>query len=178
MLGIPKLFRKRVVATIHGLDWQRAKWGNLATRVLKFGESQAAKRAGEIIVLSKNVQEYFEETYHRKTVYIPNGIDRPENRPCKILTEKYGLKGDDYILFLARLVPEKGVHYLIEAYKGLKTDKRLVIAGGNSHAVEYRNQIYNSVRADDNIIMTGFVQGRELEELYSNAHIFVLPSDV
>ncbi len=178
MLGIPKLFRKRVVATIHGLDWQRAKWGNLATRVLKFGESQAAKRADEIIVLSKNVQEYFEETYHRKTVYIPNGIDRPENRPCKILTEKYGLKGDDYILFLARLVPEKGVHYLIEAYKGLKTDKRLVIAGGNSHAVEYRNQIYNSVRADDNIIMTGFVQGRELEELYSNAHIFVLPSDV
>lgn len=178
MLGIPKLFGKRVIATIHGLDWQRAKWGNVATRVLKFGEKQAARRADEIIVLSRNVQKYFEDTYHRKTVYIPNGIDRPEKRDCSILTEKYALKGDDYILFLARLVPEKGVHYLIKAYKGLKTDKKLVIAGGNSHAVEYRNQIYDSVREDDNIIMTGFVQGRELEELYSNAYLFVLPSDV
>lgn len=178
MLGIPKLFGKRVVATVHGLDWQRAKWGNFASKVLKFGERQAAKRADEVIVLSKNVQEYFLRTYNRKTVFIPNGIDRPEKRAVKIIGEKYGLKGQDYILFLSRLVPEKGAHYLIEAYQQLKTDKKLVIAGGNSHAEEYRNKIYDYVRADDNIIMTGFVQGRELEELYSNAYLFVLPSDV
>ena len=178
MLGIPKLFGKRVVATVHGLDWQRAKWGNFASKVLKFGERQAAKRADEVIVLSRNVQEYFLKTYNRKTVFVPNGIDRPEKRAVKIIGEKYGLRGQDYILFLSRLVPEKGAHYLIEAYKRLKTDKKLVIAGGNSHAEEYRNKIYDYVRADDNIIMTGFVQGRELEELYSNAYLFVLPSDV
>ncbi|MEY8267091.1 WecB/TagA/CpsF family glycosyltransferase [Lachnospiraceae bacterium 64-25] len=178
MLGIPKFFGKRTIATIHGLDWQRSKWGNFASKMLQYGEKQAAKRADAVIVLSRNVQEYFRETYHRETIYIPNGIEEPEKRKCDIINEKYGLEGEDYILFLARLVPEKGVHYLIDAYKQLKTDKKLVIAGGNSHAAEYRAQIYQEVKSDANIIMTGFVQGRELEELYSNAYLFALPSDV
>lgn len=178
MLGIPKLFGKRVVATIHGLDWQRAKWGNFASKVLKFGEKQAALKADEVIVLSKNVQEYFRKEYGRETIFIPNGIEKPEVRPCKEITEKYGLQGNDYILFLARLVPEKGVHYLVEAYKQLNTDKKLVIAGGNSHAEEYIQKLYKDVEENESIIMTGFVQGNLLEELYSNAYLFVLPSDV
>lgn len=178
MLRIPKFFGKRVVATIHGLDWQRSKWGNFASKVLKYGEKQAALKADEVIVLSKNVQEYFRKEYRRETVFIPNGIETPEKRPCREIAEKYGLQGDDYILYLARLVPEKGAHYLIEAYKKLNTDKKLVIAGGSSHAEEYIQQIKEDVAGNDNIIMTGFVQGNLLEELYSNAHIFVLPSDI
>lgn len=178
MLGIPKLFGKRVVATIHGLDWQRAKWGNFATRVLKYGEKTAVKRADEIIVLSRNVQNYFREHYHRETVYIPNGINKPDRRSCCEIAKSYGLEENGYILFLARLVPEKGVHYLIEAYKQLKTDKKLVIAGGESHSADYMQMIYQYVEENDNIIMTGFVQGRILEELYSNAYLFVLPSDI
>lgn len=178
MLGIPKLFGKHVVATIHGLDWQRAKWGNLATRVLKFGEKQAAEKADEVIVLSRNVQEYFRKQYHRETIYIPNGIEKPCLRESREITERFGLKGNDYILFLARIVPEKGAHYLIEAYKQLKTDKKLVIAGGESHAEEYMQKIYQYAKENENIILTGFVQGRILEELFSNAYVFVLPSDV
>lgn len=178
MLGIPKLFGKRVVATIHGLDWQRAKWGNFASKVLKFGEKQAALKADEVIVLSKNVQEYFRKEYGRETIFIPNGIEKPEVRPCKEITEKYGLQGNDYILFLARLVPEKGVHYLVEAYKQLNTDKKLVIAGGDSNATDYMENIYQAVKENSDIIMTGFVQGRLLEELYSNAYVFVQPSDI
>ena len=178
MLGIPKFFGKRVVATIHGLDWQRAKWGNFASRVLKFGEKQAAQKADAVIVLSRNVQNYFQEQYNRETIFIPNGIDKPCLRESKEITERFGLKGNDYILFLARLVPEKGAHYLIEAYKQLQTDKKLIIAGGSSHATEYMEKIYRYVEEDDNIIMTGFVQGRLLEELYSNAYVFVQPSDI
>lgn len=178
MIGIPKLFGKHVVATIHGLDWQRAKWGNLATRVLLYGERKAALKADEIIVLSRNVQDYFREQYGRETVFIPNGIERPQFRPAREIHEKYGLDKGGYILFLARLVPEKGAHYLIEAFKLLKTDKKLVIAGGESHAAEYMEKIHRYVEADENIIMTGFVQGRILEELLSNAYLFVLPSDV
>ncbi len=178
MLWIPKLFRKRVVVTIHGLDWQRSKWGNFASKVLKFGEKQAAHRADEVIVLSKNVQQYFTREYGRNTVYIPNGINKPEIKQADRIKERFRLQKDSYILFLARLVPEKGVHYLIEAYQSLKTDKKLVIAGGNSHSAEYVAQIHKIAESDSNIIMTGFVQGRELEELYSNAYLFVLPSDV
>lgn len=178
MLWIPKLFGRKVVATIHGLDWQRSKWGNFAAKVLKFGEKQAAKHADAVIVLSKNVQRYFKEIYGRDTVYIPNGISCPVIKPAEKIKEKWGLEKDGYILFLARLVPEKGVHYLIEAYQQLQTDKRLVIAGGNSHSTDYVAHIHEAAAADDRIIMTGFVQGQELEELYSNAYLFVLPSDI
>ena len=178
VLWIPKLFGIRTVATIHGLDWQRAKWGGFATKMLKLGEKVAAKHADEIIVLSRNVQEYFTREYGRKTVYIPNGIERPEKRLPREITELYGLQGDDYILFLARIVPEKGIHYLIEAYKNIKTEKKLVIAGGCSHSLEYMEKIQKMCADDPRIIMTGFVQGTLLEELYSNAWLFVLPSDV
>ncbi|MCM1425488.1 MAG: glycosyltransferase family 4 protein [Eubacterium sp.] len=178
MIWIPKLFRKRVVVTIHGLDWQRAKWGRFASFVIKFGEKMAAKYADEVIVLSKNVQKYFKDTYGRDAVFIPNAVDAPENRPANLITEKYGLKKDGYFLFLARIVPEKGLHYLIEAFGKIKTDKKLVIAGGNSQAVEYMEKIHGMAKKDDRIVMTDFVQGQVLEELYSNAYAFVLPSDV
>lgn len=178
MLWLPKLFGVRVVATIHGLDWQRSKWGNFASRMLKFGEKMAAKYADEVIVLSKNVQEYFLTTYGRETVFIPNAIHCPLKRGTEKIEKEFGLKKDGYILFLARIVPEKGLHYLIEAYKQIDTDKKLVIAGGSSHSQEYMDEIRRSCASDPRIILTGFVQGQTLEELYSNAWTFVLPSDI
>lgn len=178
MLWIPKLFGIHVVATIHGLDWQRAKWGNFASKVLKFGEKMAAKHADEVIVLSRNMQEYFKETYGRDTLYIPNGINRPELKPVDLIKERYGLTKEGYILFLARIVPEKGLHYLIEAFESLDTDKKLVIAGGSSHSNEYVKQIHDMASKDNRIIFTDFVHGQCLEELYSNAYVFVLPSDI
>ena len=178
MLWLPKLFRRRIVVTVHGLDWQRAKWGNFASYVIKFGEKMAAKYADEVIVLSENVQKYFADTYHRKVSFIPNGISRPGHQDAQLITEKYGLTKDSYLLSLGRIVPEKGLHYLIEAFSKIDTDKKLVIAGGNSHAVEYMDQIHRMAARDERVIMTDFVQGQMLEELYSNAYAFVLPSDV
>lgn len=178
MLWIPHLFRKRIVVTIHGLDWQRSKWGGFATKYIKFGEKCAAKYADEIIVLSKGVQQYFKDTYDRDTNFIPNGVNKPEIKNANVIKEKYGLEKDSYILFLARIVPEKGLHYLIDAFKQIDTDKKLVIAGGASHTNDYLEEIKKKVAEDDRIIMTGFVQGKELEELFSNCYLYCLPSDV
>ena len=111
-------------------------------------------------------------------MFVPNGIHCPDKRSPQLIGEKFGLKGDDYILFLARIVPEKGLHYLIDAFKQLDTDKKLVIAGGSSHSQGYMEEIRTSCASDSRIILTGFVQGQMLEELYSNAWTFVLPSDV
>lgn len=178
MLWIPKLLGIRTVATIHGLDWQRAKWGGFATRYLLWGEKMAAKKADEVIVLSKNMQQYFQRTYHRETRYIPNGLTLPKLREASLIREKYGLEKEEYLLFLARIVPEKGVHYLIEAFRKIDTHKKLVIAGGASHTTEYFQNIQEQAKQDKRIIMTGFVQGQLLEELYSNCCLYILPSDV
>lgn len=178
MLWIPKMLGRKIVVTIHGLDWKRSKWGNFASRVLKFGEKTAVRYANEIIVLSTNMKDYFQENYGRSTIFIPNGIVQPEHREAEEIVEKWGLKKDGYFLFLARIVPEKGAHYLIEAFKGLKTDKRLVIAGGSSHSKDYYEEIKRLAGADKRILFTDFVGGTVLEELYSNAYAFILPSDV
>lgn len=178
MLWLPKLFGKRCIATIHGIDWQRAKWGGFASKYIKFGEKVAAKYADEIIVLSKGVQKYFMDTYGKKTVFIPNGVNRPILRSPQLIKEKYGLDKDEYILFLGRLVPEKGITYLIEAFKNVKTEKKLVIAGGSSDTDAFSQELKKLAKGDDRIVFTGFVQGQLLEELYSNAYMYTLPSDL
>ena len=178
MLMLPHLFRIRTVATIHGLDWQRSKWGGFATRYLLLGEKIAAKYADEVIVLSRNVQKYFAEKYGREVRYIPNGVSAVERLGAKEITKQYGLTEGGYILYLARIVPEKGLHYLLEAFRDIDTEKKLVIAGGASHTSEYLEQIKKIAAKDKRVIMTGFVQGAVLEELYSNAYVYVLPSDV
>lgn len=178
MMWLPKLLGKRCVATIHGIDWQRAKWGGFASNYIKFGEKVAAKCADEIIVLSESVQEYFMGMYGRKTVFIPNGVNRPIPCSPQLIKEKYGLDKDEYILFLGRLVPEKGITYLIEAFKNIETEKKLVIAGGSSDTDTFIQELRILAKNDDRIVFTGFVQGEVLEELYSNAYLYTLPSDL
>lgn len=179
MMWVPKLFKKRCVATIHGLDWQREKWKNgFGSKYIKFGEKVAVKFADEIIVLSKSVQEYFKETYNRETILIPNGVNKPQILDSNEITEKYELESNSYILFLARIVPEKGLRYLIEAFNQVQTNKKLVIAGGASDTDSFMNEIKEMARNDERIIFTGFVQGQILQELYSNAYIYILPSDL
>ena len=178
MIWLPKLFGKRCIATIHGLDHQRAKWGGFASRYIKLGEKCAVKFADEIIVLSENVQQYFKATYGRETVFVPNGVSPAERCEADVITEKFGLRKNDYILFLGRLVPEKGIRYLVNAFKDVKTDKKLVIAGGSSDTDDFEKELKELACGDERIVFTGFVQGRIWQELYSNACVYVLPSDV
>ena len=176
---LPKMFGKRVVVTIHGIDWQREKWkSGFGSKFIRQGEKNAVKYADEIIVLSKGVQDYFRDTYGRETHFIPNGVNRPKTREAGLITEKFGLTKDSYILFLGRLVPEKGIRYLVEAFKDVKTDKKLVIAGGSSDTDSFMMELKELAKDDNRIIFTGFVQGQMLDELYSNAYIYTLPSDL
>ncbi len=178
MLWLPKLFGKRCVATIHGLDWQRAKWGKFASSYIMLGEKCAARFADEIIVLSKGVQNYFMDTYKRETKFIPNGVNEPIIRKASLIKDKFSLEKDSYILFLGRVVPEKGLKYLVEAFKNVKTDKKLVIAGSASDTDLFYKELKDLASSDERIIFTGFVQGEMLYELYSNAYIYTLPSDL
>ncbi len=178
-LWIPKLFGKKCVATVHGLDWQREKWGKgFASKYIKFGEKMLASYADEVIVLSAGAQEYFKNEYGRETVVIPNGIAKPQCRPAKKITQLYGLNGGDYICTVSRLTAEKGIHYLIDAYNAAKPDKKLVIAGDASDTDSYAAHLKEKAAKNPNIIFTGFVSGEIRDEIYSNAYAVCLPSDI
>ena len=168
----------RTIATIHGLDWQRAKWGKLASTYIKMGERTAATKADGLIVLSEGVKRYFMEAYGREAVFIPNGVDAKEALPASVIKEKWNLEKYSYLLYLGRLVPEKRPELLIEAFKALDTNKRLVIAGGSSDTSAYEKELRAAARGDSRIVFTGFVTGEPLAELYSNCYAYVLPSDV
>lgn len=111
-------------------------------------------------------------------MFIPNGVSAADSESADLIKQKFNLDRDGYILYLGRLVPEKGIRYLIDAYKNINTSKKLVIAGGSSDTAEFEAELKNSAQGNGNIIFTGFVQGKILSELYSNAYLYVLPSDL
>ncbi|HEY8092280.1 MAG TPA: glycosyltransferase family 4 protein [Acidimicrobiales bacterium] len=168
--------RARVVQTIHGLDGERAKWGRGASGLLRFGTWLSAKVPHATIVVSKALQDAYRERYGRETVHIVNGAPEVSARPAAAITERWGLTKGSYVLFVGRLVPEKAPDQLLSAFADVPGDTRLVVAGGSSHTDEYVADLHAAAAADPRIIMAGYVYGAELEELYSNAAAFVLPS--
>jgi len=178
MIPLAKFLGLKVVASLHGIDSQREKWGGFASKYLEFGEKMAATKADVCLVLSQNMKDYIDKKYNANSVLFANGIDKPEIFSPEIIKEKYGLEKDGYILSLGRIVPEKGLHYLINAFKKCKTDKKLVVAGGNGSKQDYYNELVALADGDERIIFTGYVMGKEIAELYSNAYIFALPSNL
>ena len=142
------------------------------------GAKLSAKYADEIIVLNESHREYFLRKFGRSTVLIPNGITKPISKEPNIINNRFSLNKDSYILFLGRLVPEKGTDYLIKAFKQLDTKKKLVIAGSPSDTKEYADFLIELASKDSRIIFTGFVEGEVLSELYSNCYFYVMPSDL
>lgn len=177
LLLLPRLLGVPTVATVHGLDWQRDKWSRAAAAYLRLGERIIARFADEVIVLSPAAQEYFRRTYGRETHLIENAVAPVEPAPCKEAARRFGLEPGGYVLFLARMVPEKGLHLLIRAFRRCSTSKKLVIAGQVPDD-PYGRQIQELARGCENILFTGFVEGTMLRELYSNCALYVLPSRV
>ena len=175
MCLIPRLLGKRVVCTVHGLDWQREKWGRLARAYIKLGEKLAARYAHEMIVLNNDTRDHFLKTYRRETRVIPNGANPAPEAPARLIRQAWGLEKDGYVLFVGRLVPEKGLRLLLKAWKKLKTDTTLVIAGGGA-SESFMGELASL--AGENVLFTGFVEGQALSELYCNCRLFVLPSDL
>lgn len=178
MCWLPKLFGKCIIVTVHGLDHQRAKWGRFASWYILSGEKNAVRFADEIIVLSRNVQDYFRTTYGRETVFIPNGTFARPRYEAEEIRNLWGLEKNSYILYLGRIVPEKGIQYLAEAFRNVQTDKKLVIAGSASDTDGFVQELKKLTEGDDRILYTGFVQDQRKHELFSNAYVYVLPSDL
>ncbi len=172
---LPRLAGKKTVVTVQGLDWQRAKWGWIAARVLRWGEAASVKLPDATMVVSRTLREYFRVHYQRETFYVPNGATLAPQRPPVQLT-KWGLVPDKYVLFLGRFSPEKNCHLLINAFERIQTDMKLVLAGGSSHSDAYVDELRS--HESPRIRFLPWVSGANLEELLSHAALFVLPSEI
>ncbi|UZP67619.1 glycosyltransferase family 4 protein [Desulfovibrio mangrovi] len=174
---VPRLAGVSTVVTVHGLDFLRAKWGRFASMVLRAGAWTSANSPSSTIVVSQALQSYYKQEFNCDAFYIPNGIDSPELMPLKMLA-RFGVDPGRYILSLGRLVPEKGIHYLLEAFRQIDTDLKLLIVGGGSHSDGYFDKLKTIAGNDSRIVFTGPLYGEEKAEAYSNAKMFVIPSDL
>lgn len=175
---IPRLRGQKCVVTIHALDWQRLKWGWGARAFLKMTERTALYLPHATIAVSRALQARFEEKYGRPVHYIPNGVNVPPLAPARLVTEQYGLRGQDYVLYLGRLVPEKRIDSLIEAFCRTSSPLRLVIAGDDEDAPGHTRYLQERTGGDRRVLFTGTVGGQLKEELLSNAFFYVTASSV
>jgi glycosyltransferase involved in cell wall biosynthesis len=165
------------VVQMHGLEWLRNRWGRFAKGVLKTMERTSLASADAITAVSQTQCEYFKQYYNLDCEYISTAADIKEFADPKLICEM-GIRPRKYVLFAARLVPEKGAHYLIEAFRRLSTDYSLIIAGEAPVSSGYGQQLVELAKGDERIRFLGRVQGRLLEELFSNAALFAQPSEL
>jgi len=171
----PRLVGKKTVVTVQGQDWQRKKWGRFASFTLRLGEVASARLPNRTMVVSQTLQQHYRTAYGVHATYVPNGSTIRQRVPPSQIPE-WGLEPDNYILFLGRFSPEKNCHLLIEAYEKLDTRAKLVLAGGSSYTNAYVDELRK--HQSEKVLFLDWVHGPALDELLTNAALFVLPSDL
>jgi len=175
-----RLFSIPTVATVQGLDWQRAKWKGLGSKVLRRAERSLVANVDEIITVSRDLERYFLSEYGRRTVVIPNGTEpTPLDTPLdQALLDRLGLVPHQYVLFVARLVPEKRAEDLIRAVRAVDTPFKLAIVGDSSHTDAYVAELHRLAAGDPRVVFAGTRPRADLDSLFRAAAVYVLPSEL
>jgi len=169
------LFGKKTVMWADGKDWERGKWGRFAKNYLKWSARESVKHSDAIVTDTKIAHEMYRDELGRETDYIPYGANiEPVDGNDEL--KRWGLSTEEYLLFVGRLIPEKGVHYLIEAFERLDTSRQLVIVGDNPYNPAYVDSLKRT--SDSRILFTGYVFGEGFKQLMRNCLLYVQPSDV
>lgn len=169
--GVPSLL------TLHSLDWRSGKWPAPARTAIKVIERIAVSNASELTAVSPPLRDYVQETYRRECVVLPNVVERRPHTPLAKFAAQLALRERGYVLYVGRLVPEKDARTLIEAYHQVRTDLKLVITGDDRYSETYAGEL-RRIADPSKVLFTGHVSAADLCELYSNAHLFVLPSRI
>ena len=172
---IARIRGRTVVATIHGQDWRRAKWGRAASATLRLSEWTALHVPAATIVVSRALAGAYRDAGAERVVYLPNGVTVDSGDEESVLGE-LGVEPGRYVLFAGRVVPEKGLHYLLEAYAADSPDVPLVVAGDSSHSARYADGLRDS--AGPGVLFAGYRYGAQLAALFRHCALFVLPSDL
>ena len=175
LVPFARLLGLKVVFTDHGPDYDRQKWGRFAKSILMLGEYLGGKYASANIVISNVIRQILLQRCNAESRIIYNGVAVNEPSTDSSYLEKLGITTDDYILAVARFVPEKGLHDLIAAYAATDTPMKLVLAGDADHEDDYSLSLKQKAR-ENGVVLTGYITGDELHQIYSHARLFVLPS--
>ncbi len=176
MVPFARLLGLKVVVTNHGPDYDRQKWGRAAKMMLRTGEYLGGRYANEVIVISEVIRSIIYDRCGRDSHLVYNGVTLPDMSECTDFVERIGAEPGNYILAVARFVPEKGLDLLVEAFQRLDTDCKLVIAGDADHETLYSKKLKSMIDADERIIRTGYITGDDLNQVFSHARLFALPS--
>lgn len=174
VLPLARLAGRRVLFHIHGQEWKGGKWGPRARAYFKWCEKPALRYAGEVVVNSQASRDYYRDTYGATTTYIPNAVEVPPARDTGILAE-LGLAPRGYLLFVGRLVPEKGCHHLLEAHRRLGLDLPVVVVGDSAHSDDYARTL--RAGAGPAVRFAGVVTGDRLTDLYARSLLLVNPTE-
>jgi glycosyltransferase involved in cell wall biosynthesis len=174
---LPRLRGTKCVLQLHSLEWKRKRWGIVGPPVVRILEKLALSQSHIYTAVSRTQCDFYRTHRGIDMQYIPTAADvKPKTEAGEIY--RLGLEPNKYILFACRLVPEKGAHYLVSAFRQINTDMKLVIAGDAQGAAEYRKKLYKLAEGDPRILFPGFVEGRLIDELFSHCYIYVQPSEV
>lgn len=183
---LPRIFSPKilVVSTFHSIDRKHQKWGVVARFFLKLGEWTACKFPHKTISVSRTIAQYVRDVYDVDSHYIPNAVPIYKKRQNTELLKKWNLESNEYVLVVSRLIPHKGIHYIVDAWKEalqshseLLKNKKLVIVGDGYYTDEYVNFVKKRAEGFPSILFTGFQSGDELHTLYSHAGLMIHPSD-
>lgn len=167
----------KCILQMHGIEWQRNRWSFIGKNMLKLLERVSLAGNHACTAVSNTQCDFYRDNHGISMRYIPTGAEiKPHHEAREIL--KMGLEPGRYVLFASRLVREKGAHYLIEAFRQLETGFRLVIAGDAKGEEAYKQELQGLAESDPSILFPGFVEGRALQELFSNAAVYVQPSEI
>lgn len=182
LVPFAKILGMSVVFTHHGQDYSRCKWNGAAKMALRLGEALAVRFADRIIAVSRPIARSLTTQYpalSKKICSIPNGAAVELGHESKNLAaldalRRFGLEQGGYAMTVARLVPEKGIHNLLDAASGLPQGMKLVIVGGAQMRSAYSENLL--ARASDRVIFTGELPREAIASLYANTALFVLAS--
>jgi glycosyltransferase involved in cell wall biosynthesis len=175
---LPRLCGAKCVLQVHGpgLEWKQNRWGTLTWSIVKILEKLALSQSHINTAVSRTQCDFYRSHRGIDMHYIPTAADvKPKAEAREIY--RLGLEPNKYIFFACRMVPEKGVHYLVSAFRRLDTDMKLVIAGDTQRATQYRKKVFELAGRDSRILFPGFVEGRLLEELFSHCYVYAQPSE-
>lgn len=172
--------RSAVVLTVHGLDFNREKWGVGARLALQVGARMSAFVPDRTIVVAEGLRQHYLDAYGVDTSYVPNGVTpaSPLRAGSREDLLELGVKPDDYLLSVGRLVPEKGNHLLLDAFGRLPEETRpgLVVVGGTSFTGSYVEELAQRAQRMPDVHLPGFLYGRQLQAAYAHAKLFVQSS--